>query len=240
MANQRGRFSTLLATLILTLVGLPFLDLSLASLPVTQIVFSTIFLSGVYAVSRERVVLIGGAALAAVALLLTWLRLYAGSTGALIRIASYATDVVFFGYVAAVVMRIVLEQERVTSDTIYGGICVYLLLATIWAVFFSVIEYLAPGSFVLGDVAISNLEHQAAESILFREFIYYSFVTITTLGYGDIRPTTDIARTVSTVEAVVGQLFVAVFIARLVGLHLVDAGRGDSSSPGDADAPGAD
>jgi len=236
MTSQRGQFSTLLATLIFSLVGLPFLDRTLAGLPITQILFSAVFLAGVFAVSRERAVLIGGSALAVAALLLTWWRHLATSTGALVPIADYATDVFFFGYVAFVVMRIVLEQKRVTPDTIYGGICVYLLIGMIWTVFFSAIEYFEPGSFALGGAAISELDHGVREPALFRELIYFSLVTLTTLGYGDIRPTTDIARAVSTAEAVVGQLFVAVFIARLVGLYLVHASRDDESPSRDARA----
>jgi uncharacterized membrane protein len=76
-------------------------------------------------------------------------------------------------------------------------------------------------------VPVAQLVGDMRASPLFREFIYFSFVTLTTLGYGDIRPTTDIARMVSTAEAVVGLLFVAVFIARLVALQLVPAPRDD-------------
>jgi hypothetical protein len=227
MVDQRGQFSTLLATLIFTLVGLPFLDRSFVGLPITQILFSAVFMAGVFAVSRERAVLIGGSVLAVIALLLTWWRHLTESTGALVPVLDYATDVAFFGYVAFVVMRIVLEQKRVTSDTIYGGICVYLLIGMIWTVFFSAIEYFEPGSFVLGSEAIAELDASGREPALFRELIYFSMVTLTTLGYGDIRPTTDIARALSTAEAAVGQLFVAVFIARLVGLYLVHASQDD-------------
>jgi hypothetical protein len=98
--------------------------------------------------------------------------------------------------------------------------CAYLLLGMVWAMVFSLIEILAPGSFLHGGqplVAILSETRQPPIS----GFIYYSFVTLTTLGYGDITPNSSPAAAFSSLEAVTGQFYIAILVARLVALHIV-------------------
>ncbi len=83
-----------------------------------------------------------------------------------------------------------------------------------WAFVFSVLESIHPGSFAVGEVQI-----EAGRSL----FIYYSFVTITTLGYGDITPITATANSFSFLEAVTGQIYLVVLVARLVGMHIAQS-----------------
>jgi hypothetical protein len=227
VGSRRVRFATLLATLVFVLLLTGFASREYMGLPSLQLFFSAVFVAGVYAISGQRQVLIIGTAIALAALVTTWWRQVPAHAGTAIAVADYATDVAFFGFVAFVIARAVLAETRVTADTIYGGISVYLLIGLMWVVFYSAIESFAPGSFVLGDVPVAQLVDDVRATPLFREFIYFSFVTLTTLGYGDIRPTTDAARMVATAEAVVGVMFVAVFIARLVALQLVQAQRAD-------------
>jgi hypothetical protein len=73
-----------------------------------------------------------------------------------------------------------------------------------------------PGSFIVSNEDVSRTGGN---------FLYYSFVTLTTLGYGDITPASSPARSLSTLEAVTGQLYIAILVARLVGLHIVHAGK---------------
>jgi hypothetical protein len=216
---------TLLVTLIVTLLVTPVLGREISGLPIMQLFFSAIFLVGVYALSRDHRVLIAVALVAGMALISTWLRHLVSEPLLWVSLADYATDIAFFGLIASAILRTILQETRVTADTIYGGISVYLLIGLLWAVFCSAVEFFAPGSYVLDGVSISELTSDARNTPIFRELIYFSFVTMTTLGYGDIRPMTDLSRAAATAEAVVGQLFVAVFIARLVGLHLVHASR---------------
>jgi hypothetical protein len=83
-----------------------------------------------------------------------------------------------------------------------------------WAFVYLVLESLHPGSFAIGEGQIE---------VGRRLYIYYSFVTITTLGYGDITPTTDLANSLSFLEAVTGQLYIAILIARLVGIQIAQS-----------------
>jgi len=106
----------------------------------------------------------------------------------------------------------IFEEKRITLDTIEGGIAIYFLTGIFWALVYGVCLYFDPRflSLPVGQAVFSDL-------------IYYSFVTMTTLGYGDITPAAPFARNLAILEAAFGQLYIAVFIARLIGLHLSGA-----------------
>jgi hypothetical protein len=223
-ARNRIRFATLLGALVLVIAAPPLLGGYLLGLPLTRLTFSVLFFAGVYAVSRNRRVLVGGSVIGLFAFLSTWLA--TESEAVSIVIADHATDLAFIAFVGATILRTVVAHDEITSDTIYGGICVYLLIGLGWEAAYSIVEYLNPGSFAMGGVPLSALDTGETGPRSYPALVYYSFVTLTTLGYGDIVPTTPQARVLSTAEAVFGQLFVAIFIARLVGLQLAQARGG--------------
>jgi voltage-gated potassium channel len=101
-----------------------------------------------------------------------------------------------------------LKQGRDDIEALLGGIFGYLLLAIVWAVLFVWIERWKPGSFVFAE-----------QSDLSSTMIYHSLVTLTTLGYGDVLPSTPIARLAAGLEAVVGVLYIAVMIGSIVGTY---------------------
>lgn len=107
----------------------------------------------------------------------------------------------------------ILGHEEVVSDTLFGAACVYLLLGLVWMVAYTLLERVHPGSFHFNSVDAAS----GVPAVF--DFLYYSFVTLTTLGYGDVTPLTPRARSLAVLEAIVGVLFVAVLIARLVGLY---------------------
>ncbi len=118
--------------------------------------------------------------------------------------------------------RHLLLSGAIDLNKIIGAVCIYLLLGLNWSVFYLFINMANPGSFHgLTSTAIGTQ---------FSEFMYYSFVTITTVGYGDITPAKPIARTVANLEAIVGQYYVAVLVAWLVGMYLSDKGRNRQNS----------
>lgn len=122
---------------------------------------------------------------------------------------------IFLTYVIFVVYRqAVFSKGRITSDRTAGAIAVYLLLGLLWSMAYGVISAADPGAFKGLDPF--SLARPGAQ----QDFIYFSFVTLTTLGYGDMSPVSSIAQTLAWFEAVVGQLFLAVTIARLVSLEI--------------------
>jgi hypothetical protein len=110
-----------------------------------------------------------------------------------------------------------LRSGRITADKIYAAICVYLLIGYAWAFADAILEGLNPGSFSISPNATSVNEH-IERTMQLRCF---SFMTLTTVGYGDIVARSPMARTFAVLEALMGQLYLAVLIARLVGLHIV-------------------
>ena len=101
-------------------------------------------------------------------------------------------------------------QRHVTLDMVRGGICVYLLVALLWYLFFAIVDSINPGSF--------HYDYGSSGSY---DLLYFSFCTITTVGYGDIVPLHRLAKVLSNLEAMIGQMFPAVFIARLVSLYVI-------------------
>jgi hypothetical protein len=121
----------------------------------------------------------------------------------------------FVGYVIFLIGREILRRgEEVTLDTIAGAACVYLLLGLMWASGYILLEHQRPGSFVIPD------EWRLPGNQLGPALVYFSYVTLTTVGYGDIRAAGPAAGGLAIAEAIVGQLFLAITIARLVGQHL--------------------
>jgi hypothetical protein len=114
----------------------------------------------------------------------------------------------FFAYMASMVLRALFKQDDVNVDMLCGAVVAYLLIGLAWTAVYCYIELLAPGSFSFG----SEVPLQERASSLF----YYSFVTLTTLGYGDVLPLSKIARTVAYLEAVVGVMYSAILVAVLV------------------------
>jgi hypothetical protein len=108
----------------------------------------------------------------------------------------------------------------VTPDTIVGGLAVYLLIGLTWSIAYQLLEFSAPGSLVVasGDPNLWGAWERAPGK--YPRLLFFSFVTLTTLGYGDIVPASPAAAALSAAEAVIGPVYLTVLIARLVGLEI--------------------
>lgn len=198
-----------------------------------------LMLSGLNAISTHRRQFLVGVALAIPAVALYMIGL--ASDDLQLYLASQFVYLAFFIYLAFEILRWTLSQHDITAETIYGAVSVYLLMALIWGVAYYSIALTSPGSFRFPDEdALGEL--QAARAAVLDELeegeslalpgdwteransasgtmMYYSFVTLTTLGYGDIYPVSDAARILAMLEATLGQLYLVILVARLVGLY---------------------
>ena len=202
----RGGYRILLFAIVALLVVRPLIaDLGGKTALAT---FSTlVLLAGVWAVSKNRNQLVGLAVLALLAMSALW-------GWAIWEPLSFVAATVFFFWIAVILgIDVFADREAVTADMIYGGINIYLLIGLSFAAAFSALATLQPESF-------TGLQVDS----IFGDAIYFSFVTITTLGYGDIAPTTDTTRMLSAGEAVLGQLYIAVLLARLVAVYISNKG----------------
>lgn len=224
-----GHFGWLLMSLAILLLLTPFSQLLHGPLPRARVLYTIVLLAGVHSLRRDPWMFRGGFALALVALVTGWLTQH-WDLPALV-IADHLLTAAFLGLTTVLILATILTAYRVTLDTVLGGICVYLLLGVLWVSLYSALEYAIPGSFVAGDVPISALSHSGTEAHRFPRLLYFSFVTLTTLGYGDIVPTNPLAHALATGEAILGQVYLAVFVASLVGLHLAHRTRDETPLP---------
>lgn len=165
--------------------------------------------SGVLAASRRRWAGIAAGAVAAVAAGAEWAARWSPSPA--LEAAAALSLFASLALLAAVVLRQVLRSGPITFHRVVGSAAAYILLGFAWSEMYHLVSILAPGSLVSSTgLALERFD-----------LYYYSFVTLTTVGYGDIMPLHPIARSLAMLEALTGQLFPAILIARLVSMELV-------------------
>ncbi len=209
---SRSHFLYLLVSLFLMLVLQPFFGGAVIGRIAYSACLSAVLLSAVYALSEDRRVFTVALAIAVPVLAGRWLGVFLESTS--LGVMVHGGAVVFLGFTACIVLSHVLKDEEVTADKIYAAICAYLLIGLLCGFLFSVIENVWPGSFQMAQ----TVGPEPGDKLML--FTYYSFITLSTVGYGDVIPLSPVARSFSFVEAVTGQIYLATLIARLVGLHI--------------------
>jgi hypothetical protein len=196
-----SRFGVLLASLALMLF-VPFVLPERLGIVASPALFTVVLLSSLSAVADNRRHVTIGASLAipgCVLIVASW----AGGSVVLDVVADVVA-LAFLGYVAILILVFVLRVRQVDLGIVLGSVCVYLLAALMWGKGYALLEQLHP----------STANGTTGEALQ-----YFSFVTITTLGYGDIQPVIPLARMLSVLEAVVGQLYLVILVSRLVGLY---------------------
>jgi uncharacterized membrane protein len=128
---------------------------------------------------------------------------------------------IFLVYIVARISRYLANAKKIDSEIIYAAICLYLLLGVTWTMLYFGTVLIDPAAINLKvDTVVTNRESTA---VILHELVYFSYVTQTTLGYGDLTPATGIARALVIAQSLLGQIYIAVIIARLVGLQIADS-----------------
>lgn len=138
---------------------------------------------------------------------------YAQEPTTLLYTLHFTLNGIFLVVVTIIEIRAVAAQQVITLNTLLGAVCGYLLIGLTWSYFFMAISHAYPGSF---NPEPSNLTFR--DNLDF--FTYFSFSTLTTLGYGDVVPVSHLARTLAWMEAALGQVYLAVWISQLVAIHI--------------------
>ena len=214
MRNSRPRHLTLLLCILVLFTAGPFLVTLRHGTFILNVLGVAVMLVASYAVGLRKVVFLIALTLSATSIVLTWWLSTAPGDG--LVIASHLSFVVLLGFFAVMILGYVLRDEPVTADKIYAAICVYLLIGYAWTFVYSLLEELSPGAFA-GPTAIPRDDYVGRVM----QLRYFSFVTLTTMGYGDIVPHSPGARTMAVLEAVTGQLYLVALVGRLIGLHIV-------------------
>jgi len=208
------RFTALLGSIVLLLLLGPFL----VELPFAQNLVSALFsitlISAVYSLRSPPWAFKVGLALMVPALVLMWLPL---TFAVRLDLGAYLLVMLALGFTAVMMVLHALKATNITGAQISAALSAYLLFGVVWGVAYFLVESLRPGSLYFA---------QALDGTLLSNCLYFSFVTLTTLGYGDISPISQQARSLALVEAIAGQLYIAVLIGKLIGMYgLARAGR---------------
>ena len=205
----KRRFLFLLILLLTLIVVVPFIGDYSGFRIVVDISVSGVFIAAMLAIAEKKNQLILALFLVVPTIVTLWIDYFTSGNWALA--ASEICGILFFGFAIIIIVNYIRRQSDVSTEIIFAAVVVYLLMAMLWADLYRLLETLAPGSFEMPGGQIQN------DRIL---FLYFSLVTITTLGYGDMTPATNQAAGLASVEAITGQIYLVVLVAWLVGMHV--------------------
>ena len=211
--NHRFRISaiTFLAFQVLFFVVAPFVE----DLPrggfVDGSLLTLVLISGVFAVARSRRILAVAAALVIPAIVARWI--HEIRPALLPQYVYLVPGLAYIIFLIGNLLHFILRAPRVNTEVLCAGVSSYLLLGTSWTLAYLLLAEFNPTAFAftVGSGSTAVMSGFTA--------YYFSFITLTTVGYGDIAPLSHVARMLATMEATTGTLFVAVLIARLVALY---------------------
>ena len=215
-----------LVALGLFIIAIPFVEALPGGELVNSVLLTLVLTSGVLVIQARRATLVLAMLLVVPGLLAKWINYYRPE--ALPAAVHLALGMLFLVLVAVQFLRFILRAPRVTGQVLEAGISTYLVFGLLWALAYIMVGRLIPDAFAF---SVSGQSMNGANAL------YYSFVTLTTMGYGDILPVSRVARMLAITEATTGVLYMSVLIARLVGMYstvtpIEDKSDSDPSSSG--------
>jgi len=208
----QSRFFYLLCSLVAYFIGSSFLSGSKTTNFINTILLSFFIIIGIFPFIKQKVISVLTPAVAIVILCLHFTVIFIKQDES-IFIALYFACAIFLSLITFAVIYSITQHQRITLDSLFGAICGYFLIGFSWTFFYMVIKVIYPESFPAH--MLEGSMHDRTQ-----HFFYFSFSTMTTLGYGDILPLTNVSRTFAWLEAVCGQIYLAVWISQLVGLRI--------------------
>ena len=201
---DRWRYRFLLTVLLATILLQPLLQGSLVGQAILALAYGAILAGGVYSTRPQPWLSALCSALAFVLVGLSWYLLILGSSD--VTVALVVVTYMLGAFAVSRTLFTLVSAPAANGDALAGAVFGYFLLVMVWALLFQALEHWSPGAFTL-----------SANGDPSTELLYFSLVTITTLGYGDISPITPFARINAGLEAAMGTLYIAILIARIVG-----------------------
>lgn len=201
------KYQVLMAVSLALLLCYPFLVGTSNKELLLDTLTNFVLLSALLAVSSNRKVLSIALVLLLLALVFAWLPLSRLKTAELIFTA------LFLAYVIWHIFSDVFSQQSINRDTLFGAICIYLLLGLLWSYFYLLLVCLTPDAFTIDPAKL------VSDGELSGNLLYYSYTTLTTVGYGDITPVSLQARSIAIIEQITGVFYIAIMMARLVSMY---------------------
>ena len=216
------RFLILLLSLFAAILIPPyFTDMAIVSY-VWRVIFSAVLVFALLSVagSGKNMIFIG--LLLVPTFVTTWLSEY--TEDALYIYLDNLTTIIYLVVVAWFFVRYIFSARLVTPNVIYASMCLYLILALIWAAIYANLHIYYGDAFHFGVPGLETMANNPDSHMGI--FTYFSFVTLSTLGYGDISPVNRVAQAWVSVEAMIGQFYIAIAMARLVSMYTAHERRG--------------
>lgn len=172
-----------------------FLLASIATVSPKKSFFYFVLLSGIFAATLNTISLV--------------------HTSYFLKMASGIASLIFIGTVTAILFQNIYQFKSAETDLVFGSICVYVLLGVLWAIVYFIVSLNMDMPFKGLDQVKASEEHHPFD---LQPFLYFSFVTQTTLGYGDVTPSEPLTLSMAIVQAIMGQFYIAIVVASLVGI----------------------
>ena len=206
--------SGLLVLLVAAFLLAPLLKTGPGKL-LSTLFFSLLLLSGVTTMWDRKLPRISAAIVAAAVFVFTWLNHFNPESRSL-RTGNELLTFCYLALLTVVVMQHVFKDGPVTASRVQGAVAAYVLIGITWAAIYRALDFYLPGSLMVSSSAVGMPAFERQP-----DYTYFSFVTLTTLGYGDIIPVHPVTRIFVIFEALIGQLFPATLLARLVSLQTI-------------------
>ena len=205
----RHSVAVFLAALVIFIIAMPFAEMFADPGFLEGVLLTLVMLCGVLAVGARRYIFFLAALLSLIGLGAKWIHHFRPE---LVAPGIYLGIAVLLLVVVAIqLFRFILREPRVNAEVLSAGIAIYLVLGLIWGLAYLFAASVVPNAFVLGGDASKALDGFHA--------LYFSFVTLTTIGYGDVVPAVPVVRMLAVLEGVTGVLYLSILIARLVTLY---------------------
>jgi len=208
----KGYYNILLISVVLLFIFRPY-DRSATYSGIWKLFLTIVFLSAVFNSNHKSLTKKITFILAIPAIILSWINLFHPEES--LFVADALVTVLFMFICTCSILYDVVLRARVTLETLRGVICAYFMFAFAFAYMYYLTEYLTPHSFHFSnrEIYVSSYMHYLSE------MLYFSFVTLLTIGYGDITATSDIGQTFAVMEGIIGQFYIAILVARLVSVY---------------------
>jgi hypothetical protein len=223
---ERWRFAVLLACLLTMFAMQPLLPVPPQGQEpfAMDVALGAVLLAAIWSLRWRRSAMLAMLLVIGAAQAVLWMAHAAPSRPVILL--SLSCSLAIMGFTAGSLLWHVVRETEVRADTILGSICVYFLLGCAWSLVYAILETLQPGSLISSAGTPLGPEHRG--TLLVRDLLYYSVDVLTTIGPQDVHAVSSAARAWTGLEAMTGQLFLVIFISRMVGIYGASAGRGDA------------
>jgi 4-hydroxybenzoate polyprenyltransferase len=221
---ERRRFAVLFACLLTLFAVRPLLpERPDGEAPLAlDAALTAVLLAALWSLKWRRSAMLGALVVMAATLAVVWMAHVAPSQATIVLALSCGLAIM--GVTAGSLLWHVVREREVRADTILGGISVYLLLGAAWSLVYAALETLQPGSLVSSIGARLGAEQRG--TLLVPDLLYYSVDVLTTIGPQDVHAVSGAARAWTGLEAMTGQLFLVIFISRMVSIYGASGGKG--------------